>query len=99
MRTSLGVLVVLGEKQAFAAFGVLNMMGSWEWSIHPLLQSIFGCIAANHRYPSMALFSPRFERKNRRLIRLSPVWTDLCSRGGCRSGLRYRLCCRVSGVM
>jgi hypothetical protein len=24
----------------------------------------------------MALFSPRFERKNQRLVRLSPVWTE-----------------------
>jgi hypothetical protein len=76
VRSSLGVLVVLGEKRALAASGVLNMMGGWEWSIHPLLQSIFGCMAASHGYPSMALFSPRFERKNQRLVRLSPVWTE-----------------------
>jgi hypothetical protein len=70
---SLGMLVVLGRKRAFAASGVQNMMGNWEWSIHPLLQSICGCIAANHGYPRMALFLPKFERKNRRLIRLLPV--------------------------
>jgi hypothetical protein len=70
---SLGMLTVLGRKQAFVALGVQNMMGNWEWSIHPLLQSICGCIAANHGYPRMALFSPKVERKNRRLIRLLPV--------------------------
>jgi hypothetical protein len=70
---SLGTLVVLGRKRAFAASGVRNMMGNWEWLIHPLLQLICGCIATNHGYPRMALFSPKFERKNRRLIRLLPV--------------------------
>ena len=70
---SLGMLVVLGRKRAFVASGVQNMMGNWEWSIHPLLQLICGCIAVNHGYPRMALFSPRFERKNRSLIHLLPV--------------------------
>jgi hypothetical protein len=30
IRGSLGTLTVLGVKQAFAASGVRNMMGSWE---------------------------------------------------------------------
>jgi hypothetical protein len=46
-RLSLGMLVVLEENRALATSLVLKMMGSWEWSIHPLFQSIFGCIAAN----------------------------------------------------
>jgi hypothetical protein len=73
---SLGTLVVRGRKRAFAASGVRSMIGSWEWSIHPLLQLICSCIAANHGYPRMALFSPKFERKNRRLTRLLSVWTE-----------------------
>jgi hypothetical protein len=47
MRLFLGKLVVLGENRAFTASLVLKMMGSWEWSIQPLFQLIFGCIAAN----------------------------------------------------
>ena len=75
VRIGLGVFVVLIVNQAFPASGVRNIMGSCEWSIQPLFQSIFGCMAANQGYPSMALFSPRFERKKRRLIRRSPVCT------------------------
>ena len=48
---------------AFSASGVLRMMGSWVWSIHPFLQSILGCMAANQGYPSMSRLSPRLLRK------------------------------------
>jgi hypothetical protein len=75
VRIGLGVLVVLSVKRAHPASGVRNIMGNCEWSIQPLFQSIFGCMAANQGYPSMALFSPKFERKNRRLTHLSPVCT------------------------
>src|SRR5579863_6615473 len=34
-----------------------------------------GCTAANQGYPSMALFSPRFVRKNRRRVCWDPVQT------------------------
>ena len=43
-----GLLIVRGVNRAHFAFGARNMMGSCEESIHPLLQSIFGCVAANH---------------------------------------------------
>jgi hypothetical protein len=42
VRNGLGVFVVRRTNRAFAASGVRNMMGSWEWSIHPLFQSILG---------------------------------------------------------
>src|SRR6266478_4518554 len=38
-----GLLIVRGRNRAFAASSVLNTIGSWVWSIHPLLQSILGC--------------------------------------------------------
>ena len=52
-----GLLIVRGMNHALAASEVLNMMGSWVWSIHPLFQSILGCTAANHGYPRIALCS------------------------------------------
>ena len=61
-----GLLTVRGTNRAFFASGARNMMGSCEESIHPLLQSILGYVAANHEYPKMALFSPRFVKKKRR---------------------------------
>jgi hypothetical protein len=60
----LALLTRRGKNRAHAASGVLSMTGSWLWSIHPLFQSIHGWKAANQGYPKMALFSPRFERKN-----------------------------------
>src|SRR6266478_8162632 len=47
----LGLLMVRGKNRALAASEVLNTIGSCVWSIHPLLQSILGCTAANHGYP------------------------------------------------
>ncbi len=60
----LGWLHDWGKNRAFAASGALNTMGSWVWSIQPLFQSIFGWVAANQGYPSMALCSPNSVRKN-----------------------------------
>jgi hypothetical protein len=40
--------ILAKTKWAFFALGAWNMMGSWVMSIHPLAQSIFGCVAANH---------------------------------------------------
>jgi hypothetical protein len=45
---SLGEFLVCGENQAFAASSVLKMIGSLEWSIDPLFQSILGWVDANH---------------------------------------------------
>ena len=42
-----GLLMVRGMNWAFFAFGAQSMIGSCEESIHPLFQSIFGCVAAN----------------------------------------------------
>jgi hypothetical protein len=50
-------------------------MGSWEWSSQPRSQSIFGCTVANHGYPRINLWSPRFVRKNLMFVRFAPVWT------------------------
>ena len=36
------------------AFLVCRMSGSWLLLIHPLAQSIFGWLAANHGYPRIA---------------------------------------------
>jgi hypothetical protein len=58
---------------ALCAFEAHKTIGSWVWSIHPFFQSIFGCTAANHGYPKMALCSPRSDRKNRSLIVVVPV--------------------------
>ena len=70
-----GLLIVRRENQARFAFGAQNMIGSCEESIHPLFQSIFGCVAANHEYPRIALFSPKSVRKKRRGLLVVPVWT------------------------
>ena len=59
----------------FMAFGVLNMIGSWVVLIHPLFQSTCGWNAVNQGYPSMALCSPKSNRKNLRLVICCPVFT------------------------
>src|SRR5579863_2773866 len=64
----LGRLTVQGMNWAFAASSLWNMIGSWEWSIHPRFQSMRGWVAANQGYPNMALFSPRFVKKNRKWV-------------------------------
>ena len=53
---------------AFVAFGALNMIGSWVVSIQPLFQSTCGWNAVNQGYPSIALCSPKSDRKNLRLV-------------------------------
>src|SRR6266446_5534167 len=63
-----GWLIDLGRKHAFAALGALRTIGSWVWSIQPLFQSIFGWVAANQGYPSIALCSPSSVRKNLMLV-------------------------------
>jgi len=63
----------LGKNHTFMASGLRNTIGSWSWEIHPLAQSIFGCIAANHRYPRMTLFSPRSDKKYLRVCCVVPV--------------------------
>ena len=68
-----GLLIVCGINCAFAALAALNMMGSCVWSIHPRFQSIFGCMAANQGYPSIALCLPRCVRKNLILVVVGPV--------------------------
>ena len=72
---SLGRLMVRGRNWALAASSLQSMIGSWEWSIHPRFQLIHGCVAANQGYPSMALFSPRFIKKNRSQVCCDPVRT------------------------
>ena len=72
----LGLFTERGTNRARLALLALRMMGSWDESIHPRFQSIFGCTAANQEYPSMALFSPRSVRKNRSLDRFEPVCTS-----------------------
>jgi hypothetical protein len=44
-----------------------SMTGSCPWLIHPLFQSILGWNTVNHGYPRIILFSPRLDRKNRRV--------------------------------
>src|SRR6266404_1141794 len=68
-----GLFIVCGVNRAFAASFVLNTIGSCVWSIQPLLQSIFGCTAANHGYPRIALCSPSCVRKNLMLVLVDPV--------------------------
>ena len=46
---------VLAENFAMATSAALRTMGSWEWSIHPLAQSILGCTVVNQGYPRMTL--------------------------------------------
>ena len=68
-----GLFMVRGENRAFFASGAQSMIGSCEESIHPLFQSIFGCVATNHEYPRIALFSPRSVRKKRSGLLVLPV--------------------------
>src|SRR6266478_3629608 len=68
-----GLLIVCGRNRAFAALAVLNTIGNCVWSIHPLLQSILGCTAANHGYPRIALCSPSCVRKNLMFVVVDPV--------------------------
>ena len=49
----LGWLICHGMNHAFIVLGAQSMIGNWEWSIHPLFQSICGCAAANQGYPKM----------------------------------------------
>ncbi len=63
-----GSRVVLAENWAMAASVALRMIGSWEWSIHPRAQLIFGCAVVNHGYPRMILWLPRSVRKYHRLV-------------------------------
>src|SRR6266481_5449073 len=53
-----GLLMVHGMNRALAASGAFSTMGSCVWSIHPLFQSILGCMAVNHGYPKIALCLP-----------------------------------------
>ena len=69
-----GTLLILGMKTAFYMFGALMMMGSCEWSINPLFQSILGCVAANHRYPRITLCSSRSDKKNWSIVVFCPIW-------------------------
>src|SRR6266404_8109186 len=69
----LGWLIDRGKNRAFAALGALRTIGSCVWSIHPLFQSIFGCVATNQGYPSIALCSPSSVRKNLMLVVIDPV--------------------------
>jgi hypothetical protein len=71
----LGLLICRGRNRALDASGVWSIMGNWVWSIHPLLQLMQGWKATNHRYPRIALFSPRLERKKRRVEHCVPVCT------------------------
>ena len=68
-----GLLTVRGMNRARFASGARNIMGSCEESIHPLFQSILGCMAVSHEYPKMALFSPRSIRKKRSGLLVVPV--------------------------
>src|SRR5580692_892309 len=49
------------------------MRGNWLASIHPLAQSMFGCVAANHGYPRMILLSPMLVRKKCSFVLCCPV--------------------------
>src|SRR6266404_4918849 len=68
-----GLFTVRGVNRALAASLVLNTIGNCVWSIQPLLQSIFGCTAANQRYPRIALCSPSCVKKNLMLVLVDPV--------------------------
>ena len=68
-----GWLTDRGRKCALAASGALKTIGSWVWLIQPLFQSIFGWVAANQGYPSIALCSPSSVRKNLILVVVDPV--------------------------
>ncbi len=68
-----GLLMVHSMNRALAVSGALNTIGSCVWSIHPLLQSIFGCTAANHGYPRIALCSPSCVRKNLMFVIVGPI--------------------------
>ncbi len=68
-----GLLMFRGMNHALAVSGVLKTMGSCVWLIHPLLQSILGCMAVNHGYPRIALCSPSCVRKNLMLVVVVPV--------------------------
>jgi hypothetical protein len=72
---SLGLLTHHGKNHAWVASSAHSTMGNCPWLIHPLFQSILGWNAVNQGYPRIALFSPRFERKNRRVDHCVPVCT------------------------
>jgi len=65
----IAVLPSLATNWALFASGLRRMIGSCDELIHPLAQSMLGCADVNHRYPSIALLSPRSERKKRWLVR------------------------------
>ena len=60
-------LICRGKNCAFVASADHRTISNWSCVIHPLAQSILGCAAANHGYPKITLFSPRSERKYRRV--------------------------------
>ena len=66
-------LICQGRKHALAVSGARSTIGNWSCMIHPQAQSIFGWAAANQGYPRMTLFSPRSERKYRRVLCWVPV--------------------------
>jgi hypothetical protein len=68
-----GTFLSWGVKFAFWAFSAHKMIGNWVWSIHPFFQSIFGCTAVNQGYPSIALCSPRSDKKKHSLVPVVPV--------------------------
>jgi len=72
----LGTFCVRSVNFVFYAFEARRTTGSWVWSIHPRFQSIRGCIAENQGYPSIALCSPRSDRKNHSVVLVDPVWTS-----------------------
>jgi hypothetical protein len=75
LATVLILLICQGRNCALTASGAQNITGSWVWSIQPLFQSIHGWNATNHGYPRIALFSPRSDRKKRRVVCCVPVCT------------------------
>ena len=72
----IAVLPFLAINWAFCASGLCRIIGSCDESIHPLAQSILGCVDANHGYPSITLLSPRSERKKQWLVHWVPVCRD-----------------------
>ena len=74
--TGQGLFIDHGTNQACFTLLALRMIGSYDASIHPCFQLIFGCTAANQEYPSIALFSPRSIRKNCSFDQFGPIWTS-----------------------
>jgi hypothetical protein len=74
--TSQGLFTDQEVKQAFFILEALRMTGNYDESIHPHFQSIFSCVAANQKYPNIALLSPRSVRKKCSGVRTLPVCTS-----------------------